>query len=68
MFGNIDEIQELTVTLLNSLEDAQEMCDEGNEDGENDDEEETVKRHPPIGVCFEDLALVCVYLCLCEHL
>ena len=61
MFGNIDEIQELTVTLLNSLEDAQEMCDEGNEEGD-EEEEETAKHHPPIGVCFEDLALVGGYL------
>ena len=78
MFGNIEEIHELTVTLLNSMEDAQEMCDEGNDDGD-DDEEETVRHHPPVGVCFEDLALVslslyadvlvsvspCLLACLC---
>lgn len=42
LFSNIMEIQELTVTLLGSLEDMLEICEE--------------KQHPAVGSCFEELA------------
>lgn len=42
MFSNIMDIYELTVTLLSSLEDMLEMCEE--------------KQVPAIGSCFEELA------------
>lgn len=45
MFSNIMEIQELTVTLLGSLEDMLEICEE--------------KQVPAVGSCFEELAEVC---------
>jgi son of sevenless-like protein len=44
MFSNIMDIYELTVTLLSSLEDMLEMCEE--------------KQVPAIGSCFEELAEV----------
>lgn len=44
MFSNIMEIQELTVTLLGSLEDMLEISDE--------------KQVPAVGSCFEELAEV----------
>jgi son of sevenless-like protein len=48
MFSNIMDIYELTVTLLSSLEDMLEMCEE--------------KQVPAIGSCFEELAEVKHYL------
>lgn len=44
MFSNIMDIYELTITLLGSLEDMIEICDE--------------KQLPAVGSCFEELAEV----------
>eukprot|EP00118_Oscarella_pearsei_P019533 m.208247 g.208247 ORF g.208247 m.208247 type:complete len:1270 (+) comp39702_c0_seq23:557-4366(+) len=93
IFGNLDEIYDFSLNLLNSLEDALEMCDEGDKKGKGDEGseggnnrntsngrrasssghgngdvagdgsgegggvEKEVKQVPPIGLCFEDLAM-----------
>ena len=45
IFSNIEEIYELTVTLLGSLEDTLEMAEEPHQ-----------AAAPPVGSCFEELA------------
>lgn len=45
IFSNIEEIYELTVTLLGSLEDTLEMAEEPHQ-----------ATAPPVGSCFEELA------------
>ena len=50
IFSNIEEIYELTVTLLGSLEDTLEVAEEPQE------AQPINSSAPPVGLCFEELA------------
>lgn len=51
IFSNINEIYDFSVNLLGSLEDTMEVTQEN--------------ESPAIGICFEELAEVSVWLLLC---
>ena len=50
IFGNIDDLYELSVLLLGMVEDCLEMADDGEEEGKG--------KCPQIGSCFAELAMV----------